>query len=620
MPTGRILPVWKALLLYRFLIGPGEQIPLAVEFEVLAPGEFSVDLNLIHTATNASPFTFSIQGEGELLANPIESISPHPASPGQALIGENYGLEITVAYDAPTDGALMVSLVDSNGDPVLDPICQLISNSGPDLAVYELSWSEPIAALSVYDIEADFYTRQGCPPAGQPLDGQTVSYQVNWQEELPELEIHNSAGGLIPAGAIVNLGQYEYFQAIDLEYLIRNISSTSSLNITSIGIENLTNINTVEVEPSAGFVLEKVTDHDLDISFLVGNTGGFSFDLAIKHQGANSSPYRITFQGEGIMTDNPVQYVIPNPTSPGSSLIGKPFALAVEVGLAAPDQGALQLSLIDSKTGSEVDRVCQLLVDRLDQPRSFDLEINQGAPGSREYDLVTKYRVKGSCPIVGKQDSDLTQTYIVNWEEEIPSLEVKSQGGTMLPAGGIDVIGNQAFYEKVVLNYLIQNTSSTTSLSVASLRIENPVNVESLLIDPVGPVVIPPNGEIPVSVSFLVAEIKNFSFDVLFTHNGSNISPYVFSVMGTGVMNDNPFKALSVTPVSPMELYIPEELAIQVQIEIDPAAPGVVEVSLQRQGSSEPMGQTCFPILGEHSFLEVDLNLGGVDTWCDGLR
>ena len=435
-----------------------------------------------------------------------------------------------------------------------------------------------------------------------------MSYQVNWQEELPELEVRDSGGTLIPAGGTVNLGQFEYYQTVDLNYTLRNSSSTSSLNITGLNIENPTNISKVEIMPDSGLVLGQEADQELEISFLVGYTGGFSFDLVIAHQGANASPYRITFQGEGIMTDNPIQYVVPSPSSPGTSLIGAPFGVAVEIGLNLPDQGALQVSLIDVNSGAEVDRICRTVVDRFDQSRTFNLEANQDSPGSREYDLITQYRVQGSCPIEDNQDSDLQQTYRIVWEEEIPTLLLEKQDGTTILAGGVDIIGDKTFYQKVVLSYQIHNTSSTTDLSVGSLMVENANNVEETIIDPAGPIVIPPDGEVPVSVSFLVGKIDNFSFDVVFQHDGSNDNPYGFSVLGTGIMDENPFKTLSVVPASPGEAYVREDLAVQVQAEIDPAAPGVVEVSLKRQDSSQRMGQTCFPILGEHSFLEVDLN------------
>ena len=590
------------------LIESGEEVPFMVQFEVVASGDFSVGLNLEHTGSNTSPFAFSIQGEGEILVNPIQSITPQPPSPGQVLIGEEYSLDITVAYDAPTTGALSISLIDSSGTPVLDPICQVISSPGADLATFNLTWSESTPALGSYEIKAAFYAKDGCPPAGIPLNDLSVSYEVNWQEELPELEVRNPGGGLISAGETVNLGQYEYYQTVDLSYLIRNISSTSSLNITGLGIENLTNISKVSITPDAGLVLGQEEEQDLEISFLVGNTGGFSFDLAIEHQGANPSPYRITFQGEGIMTDNPVQYVVPNPSSPGASLIGTPFDLSVEVGLNVPDQGTLQVSLIDSTSGKVADRICQNLIDKFTQPRTFNLEINQNIVGTREYELITQYRVQGSCPVGDVQDSDLLQAYIINWEEEIPSLVVQKPDGSAIQPGGIDVIGDQAFYQQVVLSYLIQNSSSTTPLAVESLQAANPIHVEDIQIDPVGSITVPPNGKVPVSVSFLVGEIDNFSFDMVFKHDGSNDSPYGFTVLGTGVMEENPFKTLTVTPASPVESYIREDLAVQVHAEIDPSAPGVVEVSLKRQDSTLRMGQTCFSILGEHSFLEVDLN------------
>jgi GH25 family lysozyme M1 (1,4-beta-N-acetylmuramidase) len=589
-------------------IGPGEEVSILVVFEVIGSGEFAVDLNLDHTGSNPTPFSFTIQGEGQVINNPIQSITPHPVSPGQALIGEDYGLEIAVALDAPTTGAVELSLVDSNGASVLDPICQVISNSGPGLLTFDLVWTETEPALVAYDIEAAFYAREDCPPAGLPLNDLTVNYQVNWQEELPELEVRNSEGTLISDGGTINLGQYEYYQTVNLNYLMHNSSSTSTLNIIGIGYENLSNISQVEVVPNSGLVLSQEGDQNLEISFLVGNSGEFSFDLVIEHQGTNPSPYRITFLGEGIMTDNPIQFVVPRPSSPGESLIGSPFNLAVEIGLNLPGQGALQVTLVDSSSGSTVDQNCQVVIDKFDQPRTLNLAFNHNTSGVKDYDLVTQYRVQGSCPISNNQDSDLQQTYQVNWIEEIPTLALQKPNGTSIQATGVDVIGDQPFYQNVVLSYRIKNTSSTTALAVDSLQIENPVHVEETQIVPAGPILVPPSGEISFAVSFLVAEYDNFSFDVVITHGGSNQSPYGFTVLGTGVMDENPFKALSVSPLSPVESYVREDLAVLVEAEIDPTAPGIVEVSLKRQGYSQRMGETCFSILGEHSFLEVDLN------------
>ena len=590
-------------------IGPGKQASFIVRFEVVAEGTFGVDLDLAHTASNPSPFRFTIQGKGKISSNPIQSIAAQPPSPGQVLIGKDYSLDIAVALNAPTTGALKLSLINSsNGKETLNPSCLVVSNTGPDLFKFDLSWSESTATLQAYDIKAEFFAREGCPPEGLPLSSLTVSYQVNWQEELPELEVINSEEALVSPGSTINVGQYEYYQSVTLSYRMRNNSSTSQLNITEISIENPTNISKVDVVPETGLVLSQQTEKNLKISFLVGYTGPFSFDLVVKHQGANTSPYRITFQGAGIMTENPIKSVVPSPTSPGNSLIGSPYNLSVNVGLDAPEQGSLQVSLLDKESGVVVDQVCHLLVDRLDQSRTVNLVVNQNLPVPREYDLVTQYRVQASCPIRDDHEIDLNQTYRIDWEEEIPSLAVTKVDGSPMLASGTDIIGDQAFYQQVTLGYLIQNTSSTTSLTIQSHQVEKPAFVDSIQIDPAGPIVVPPSGEVPVNVRFRVAAIDNFSFDVTFNHDGSNDNPYVFTVLGTGVMDENPFKGLSATPISPRESYIREDLAVQIRAEIDPPAPGIVEVALKRQDSSVRMGETCFSILGEHSFLEVDLN------------
>jgi len=589
-------------------IGPESLATLEFQLEVGDPGEFSADVRLEHTASNPTPFDYSVQGTGELTANPIQSLTPQPLSPGQVLIKDIYDLQVAAEVDAPVSGALEISATNPDGSLVESPFCQEISEPGSGLYTYQLGWSEAKAGLKEYIIAAAFYSRGGCPGAGSPVSELSLPYQVEWQEETPELAVLNQSDTQLASGSTVDLGQYEYYQTVNLNYRLVNSSSTTGLEVTGIQIENLSNISEVDLLSASSLVLGPDQEGDLGLSFLTSLTGDFTFDLVIEHTGSNPSPYRITFQGTGVMTDNPLKYLSADQPSPGTSLIGNPYSLDIEVGLDLPDQGALQVSMIDKASGELSDQYCQNLVNNLDQSRTFGLVINQSTPGSREYTLSAKYRAQGSCPIEDNQDNDLSQTYTILWEEQIPSLEVSSSDGANLAAGLLVDIGDQEFYQQIQRTYQLRNTSSTTNLEVNSLSVDDLINVDQVSIDTSGPITLLPGEEKMITLSFRVARISAFSLTVNIVHSGENPSPFTFSVAGTGVLTADPILSLSADPQSPGSLYIGEEYKLQIQVEIDPPAPGVLRVALDRQDSPARMGETCFEILGEHSFVDVDLS------------
>ena len=77
-----------------------------------------------------------------------------------------------------------------------------------------------------------------------------------WQEEVPVLEVTTTDGTLIEADATINLGQFEYYQTVDLTYLIHNTSSTSSMEISDVSVENITNLGKVDSNPEEGFSVD----------------------------------------------------------------------------------------------------------------------------------------------------------------------------------------------------------------------------------------------------------------------------------------------------------------------------------------------------------------------------
>ncbi len=589
-------------------VGSGEEILIEITFEVEDPGEFSFDVNLDHDASNPTPYTFSVSGEGILAFNPIQSITPEPLSPGEILIGEVFGLHAAVTYDAPVIGALVVNLLDYENIPIQEARCQEITEVGTGTFIADFSWSETGVLLNDYTIRADFYSRDGCPPVGESIAELSMTYQVDWQEELPRLEITQKDGTLIPSGETIDLGQFEYYQIVELSYILRNTSSTSSLEINDIWIENLENLSKADTNPEAGFVIDPEGENALDVSFQADKTGSFSFDLVIDHQASNSSPYRITFQGSVVMTDNPIKFIVPTPPSPGGSLIGVEFPLRIEVGIDVPAAGALQVSLIDKTTDQVSDQECMAIDDNLDQARTFNLSLLNSDPGFREYSISARYRAQGNCPIMDSHESDLTQKYVVSWQEDKPELDVRDAEGSLVSSGDTIDVGQLGYFQLVELAYTLANTSTTSSLEVSGIGFENLVNLAGVDVTPAGSINLGPGEEQQVEVVFQVTEFGNFFFDLVAEHDAENSNPYRFSIQGSGSLVENPIYEMTLIPVSPASLFVSEIFELEIQAEINPPAPGVMEVVVYEKDTNDIVGSTCLPVLAQHSLLNVDLS------------
>ena len=93
------------------------------------------------------------------------------------------------------------------------------------------------------------------------------------------------------------------------------------MQVHEISVENLVNLSQVDVDNVGPFTIGPDGQYTLSISFLAYNTGLFSFDLILDHDASNTSPYRITVRGDGVMTGNPIQFISIDPISPRNPVI-----------------------------------------------------------------------------------------------------------------------------------------------------------------------------------------------------------------------------------------------------------------------------------------------------------
>jgi lysozyme len=587
------------------VVGPGAELPLTISFETENPGEFTFSVDLYHTATNQSPYLLNIEGLSELVTNPILAISPTPASPGQILIGEVFNLDLDVNLDAPVEGSLLIKVMDADEIPLEEPECQVISAPGENTYNYAINWSEDQVILKDYSGVVEYYAWAGCPPLGEPTSSLEIAYQVDWQEDPPNFELRNLANNLIDSDSIVNLGQFEFYQYVVLSYWLHNTSLTSQLDITDIRIENLKNLSEVELSPVGSVTLPPGDYYSQEIAFVADIAGDFSFDLVIEHQGENSSPYRVSFLGNGVITDNPLKFVIPTPPSPVTSLINNDFSLRVDVGIDAPDEGILQVNIQDKATNSLISQECLVLTENLTQARTFTLSWTQSVPGTEEYQLTAQYRAKGQCPVSDTADTDLSQDYLVEWLEEDPIVEIRDINDIAIGSGSIQELGDVGLSQNIELLYTLKNTSRTTALIVDSISTSNLFNLGEVEITPVGPITLAPEEEIILSVIFPIESLADFGLGIVIDHDGTNATPFQFSVQGTGVLIKNPIQSLTAEPASPGSSLLSDPYNLKLNAVVDPPAPGVLEIQLINQNSGLELDNTCIDILDQNGFTQI---------------
>ena len=199
-------------------VGPGEVVPVSLSFEIPAPGQFSIDIAVDHNATNPSPFLLTLEGTALPTSNPILSLSPAPVSPGSSTVNETYQIQVEVEVDVPSSGVLSVVPLDAEGNPAAGAHCEELNTIGLATLAPEFSWTEQEPGLKEYSIWARYRPQGSCPVTDTQVGDQSLSYQIDWQEDLPVFELQDSSANPILDGGLVDLEDQEAFQTISREF------------------------------------------------------------------------------------------------------------------------------------------------------------------------------------------------------------------------------------------------------------------------------------------------------------------------------------------------------------------------------------------------------------------
>jgi hypothetical protein len=395
---------------------------------------------------------------------------------------------------------------------------------------------------------------------------------------------------------VEQLGEFEFYQELTLEYLVRNTSSTTELQLTDLQVINKNNISSVSVGTGSSLTLQPGEEAVVPVDFRVDNLGEFSFGLSLAHDGDNASPYQITAAGHGILSDDLIQYLSTDPLPPASALINHGFTLDVEVGHDLPDQGALEVRVYEHDGDELIDSQCQPVSDPLQGSTSFAFTLQESRAGEAAYRLEARYRARSGCPLGAGADADRSQTYTVTWKEILPTLLITDQGGADIKAGAVDRQGETGIGKTITRTYLLKNQSPTNSLRIDAVELAEELNITEDSVSPEGPITLGPGEGRAVTVTYRARDLGAYSLELQVQHMGENASPYSVSLSGTAVLESNPIQSITVEPVSADPGYLGEAYQLEAEVFVDAPVPGVLEVGVVELESGEVRHEGCAPI------------------------
>jgi hypothetical protein len=347
--------------------------------------------------------------------------------------------------------------------------------------------------------------------------------------------VKDLVGSLVSSGDIIKLGQKGFFQNFELIYTLFNTSTTSSMKINSIGVENLVNLDGVTVDPSGPVILGPEEQQLVTVEFQVTEIGLFSFDLVAEHDANNTNPYRFSIQGTGELIENPIYGITLIPVSPSRMMTSEIFELQIQSEINPPAPGVMEIIVLEDETSDIVGSTCISVLGE-HSLLNVDLSWTESIPGDVMYQIQLGYHAGDSCPTVNQPDAVLAENYQVSWQIHKPVLIVNRPEGVTIFDGAVDSVSEHEFFRFVEVTYVIENNNESAPLVIDNIQAVNLENLREVIIDPVGVIEIGPGESQVIKINFQVLMLEPFSFDLVWNHNGSNANPYTTSIEGTSIL------------------------------------------------------------------------------------
>jgi len=193
-----------------------------------------------------------------------------------------------------------------------------------------------------------------------------------------------------------------------------------------------------------------------------------------------------------IATYNPIRTVTFNPATPGLGSVDDPYDLDAAVKLDTSVSGVLQVSVVDQGTAELITQECVTVPGDDVFTKHVTLTWTEAQAIGKTYEISTRYRYWGSCPVEDVEDSDKTNSYQIYWVDDRPVIELQDLDGTEVLAGSLIDLGDVEPFQVHELDYLVINSSTITALEISAVVFENLENVVNLQTEPQAPIEVGP--------------------------------------------------------------------------------------------------------------------------------
>jgi len=159
-----------------------------------------------------------------------------------------------------------------------------------------------------------------------------------------------------------------------------------------------------------GLVCSQFKEDTYKISHTYYDVGDYSAKVIVSRRGGDPTEDRYQ-----VSVTNPIESIEVDPASPVSAPIAFDLDLLVNVEFNSGADGALQVEIMEKGSDTIIISDCQLVVDGEYGIKSFILYMSEDQPAVINYDVKTRYRPQGSCPVVDGNINDVAVDLVIDY-------------------------------------------------------------------------------------------------------------------------------------------------------------------------------------------------------------
>ncbi len=512
-------------------VTPGNSTTFTVQYTPTIAGAFSFDLAFTNNDGDENPFNITVSGTGT--GSPEVAVS---SSEGGSVADGG-----TDAQGSEAAGAAKTLTYTVSNTGTDDLTLATATSSGPTNVTVN-SISAP-ATTTVTPGNSTTFTVQYTPTIAGAFsfglaftnnDGDENPYNISVSGTAtgsPEIAVSSSEGGAVTDGGTDAQGSEAAGSAKTVTYTVSN-TGTDDLTLATATSGSLTNVTVNAISAPGVTTVTPGNATTFTVQYTPTLAGAFSFNLAFTNSDGDENPYNISVSGTA--TGSPEIAVSSSEggtvADAGSDAQGsEPAGTAKTVTYTVSNTGTDDLTLATASSSS----LSNVAVNAISAPGAITV-----TPGN-----ATTFTVQYTPTLAGVFSFDLAFTN--NDGDENPynisvsgtatgasEVAVSSSEGGAVADSGTDAQGSEAAGSAKTVTYTVSNTG-TDDLTLATVTSSSLSNVTVDSISAPGLTTVTAGNSTTFTVQYTPTLAGAFSFDLAFTNNDGDESPYNMTVSGT---------------------------------------------------------------------------------------